>query len=173
MEVKDNFLDDAHLIQLDELIDNPYFAWYLQKEQVLGADDGCWLRHLIYDENVPQSKLYDPMIVIFKDYLKYISLCRITVNLLLRQETPSISDFHTDFQDDIIILDEKNITTAIFYLNTNNGYTEFEDGTKVDSVENRLVVFPTNTLHRAIGQTDEPTRIVFNFNFIKGENVTI
>ena len=166
MEVKDNFLDEIHLIQLDELINNPYFAWYLQKEQVLGADDGCWLRHLIYDENVSQSNIYDPVSKIFKDYLKYVSLCRITVNLLLRQKLPSISDFHTDFQNDITILDEKNITTAIFYLNTNNGSTEFKDGNKIDCVRNRLIAFPTPTPHRAIGQTDVTQRIVFNFNFV-------
>ena len=166
MEVKDNFLDEIHLIQLDELINNPYFAWYLQKEQVKGANDGCWLRHLIYEANVPKSNFYDPMIVIFKDYLKYVSLCRITVNLLLRQELPSISDFHTDFQNDITILDEKNITTAIFYLNTNNGSTEFKDGNKIDCVRNRLITFPTPTPHRAIGQTDVTKRIVLNFNFV-------
>ena len=34
-------------------------------------------------------------------------------------------------------------------------------------------MFPTNTSHRAIGQTDTPERIVLNFNFIKSENVTI
>ena len=57
MEVKDNFLDEIHLIQLDELINNPYFAWYLQKEQVKGTNDGYWLRHLIYEANVQKSNL--------------------------------------------------------------------------------------------------------------------
>ena len=169
MEVKDNFLEDIHLAELDKIApDN--VAWFLQKEQVTGADDGCWLRHLIYDENIPQSVLYAPVSKIFKDYLKYIALCRISVNLLFRQKTPSISAFHTDFQDDNSILDEKKITTAIFYLNTNNGATEFKDGDRIDCVRNRLIIFPTTTPHRAIGQTDVSQRIVFNFNFIKYEN---
>jgi hypothetical protein len=54
-------------------------------------------------------------------------------------------------------------------LNTNNGTTEFKDGTKVDAVKNRLVMFPAITPHRAIGQTDITERIVLNFNFIKSE----
>ena len=167
MEVKDNFLDDAHLIQLDELIDNPYFAWYLQKTQVdfaaptslIGTNDGYWFSHRIYAEYEPTSPSYNPMIEIFKNYLKYISLCRITVNLLFKQETPSISAFHTDFN-------EKKLTTAIFYLNTNNGYTEFKDGNRIDCIRNRLVMFPAIIPHRAIGQTDVKQRIVLNFNFI-------
>ena len=51
-------------------------------------------------------------------------------------------------------------TTSILYINTNNGYTEIEDGTKVDSVANRLVSFPSNMEHRGISQTDEKTRIL-------------
>ena len=150
--IKDNLLDDIHLIQLGELIDlsgplydkfhssNSFFPWYLQKEQVMGKDDGCWLSHILYDEDVPKSDLYIPIIKIFKGYLKYVTLCRLNVNLLLRKETPSVSDFHTDCDWDF--KDEEKLTTAIFYLNTNNGATEFEDGDKIDSVRNRLVMFP-------------------------------
>ena len=169
MEMKDSFLADIHLTQLDELIDRDgEFAWYLQKEQVRGADDGCYFSHMVYDFNQPKSKLYDPLIEIFKYYLKYVSWLNITVNLQLRQETPKISVFHTDFSSDTdtVVTDEKKITTAIFYLNTNNGYTEFEGGDKIDCVRNRLIMFPANIPHRAIGQTDVIERIVLNFNFI-------
>ena len=40
--------------------------------------------------------------------------------------------------------------TSVMYLNTNNGYTLFEDGTKVDSVANRLVTFNNSTKHSGI-----------------------
>ena len=46
----------------------------------------------------------------------------------------------------------------------------YEDGNKIDSVRNRLIMFPTPTPHRVIGQTDVSQRIVFNINFIKCEN---
>ena len=59
----------------------------------------------------------------------------------------------------------KQWTTSIFYVNTNNGYTEFEDGTKVESVENRLVTFSLNMKHRGTSCTDEKTRVVINFNY--------
>jgi len=160
MVVKDNFLDGTHLIQLDELIDNPLFAWFLQKEQIKGTKDGCWFSHMIYATESPRSNLYDPVSEMFWSYLKYVSLLRISINLLPRQNPPSISDYHVD-------IDDKRITTAIFYLNTNNGYTEFKDGNKIESVRNRLIMFPANTSHRAISQTDTSVRIVLNFNFIE------
>tara|TARA_Y100000758_G_scaffold257167_1_gene194369 strand:- start:5 stop:523 length:519 start_codon:yes stop_codon:yes gene_type:complete len=169
VEIRDNLLVKKDLTELENLIYGN-LPWYLNKEQVTGADDGCWFSHIIYDEDVPKSDIYNPVMDIFKNYLKYVTLIRINANLLLRQETPSISDFHTDC--DWNFEDEEKMTTAIFYLNTNNGVTEFKDGDRIDSVKNRLIIFPTTASHRAIGQTDVSKRIVFNFNFIKRESVT-
>ena len=58
-------------------------------------------------------------------------------------------------------------TTAVFYINTNNGYTEFEDGTRSESIANRMVTFPANLKHRGTTCSDEKTRIVINFNYIE------
>ena len=53
------------------------------------------------------------------------------------------------------------------YLNTNNGYTLFEDGTKIDSVANRLVTFNNSTKHSDLTNTcDEPYRLVLNVDYI-------
>ena len=160
MKMKDNFLDEGRLIVLEKLIDNPYFAWYLQKGTIPELNDDYWFCHKVYDDDEPRSDLYNPVIEIFKEYLKYASLCRLTINLFHRQETPSISDFHADFN-------VEKITTAIFYLNTNNGYVEFEGGDKIDCVRNRLIMFPAITKHKVIGQTDESRRIVLNFNIVE------
>ena len=59
------------------------------------------------------------------------------------------------------------LTTSIYYIGTNNGYTELENGQKIESVANRLVSFPANTSHRGVTQTDEQRRIVINFNYLK------
>ena len=60
---------------------------------------------------------------------------------------------------------QKQWTTSIFYVNTNNGYTKFEDGTKVESVANRMITFPSNMKHTGTSCTDEKKRIVINFNY--------
>jgi hypothetical protein len=57
--------------------------------------------------------------------------------------------------------------TSILYLNTNNGYTKFEDGTKVDSIKNRLLTFPTHMRHTSSTCTDENYRINININYYK------
>ena len=54
---------------------------------------------------------------------------------------------------------------GIFYLNTNNGYTEFEDGSKVESVANRFVSFTGDLIHRGVSQTDTKARVVINLNY--------
>ena len=126
MEIKDNFLVKKDLTQLENLIYNN-FPWYLNKEQVTGADDGCWLSHILYDEDVPKSDLYIPIIKIFKGYLKYVTLCRLNVNLLLRKETPSVSDFHTDCDWDC--KDEGIYRCSCCGLELFKSETKFDSGT--------------------------------------------
>ena len=118
---------------------------------------------MLYAENIPQSQFAEQMNPIL-EIINPLSLLRIKANLLTR--TPKIieNEFHVDLTD---LSEEKSkqVTTSIFYVNTNNGYTEFEDGTKVESVANRLVTFPANMKHTGTFCTDEKTRVVINFNY--------
>ena len=98
-----------------------------------------------------------------------ISLWRAKANLITK--TPNIveNSYHIDM---LFLKSEKKIkqwTTSIFYINTNNGYTEFEDGTKVESVANRMVTFPGNIEHRGTSCTDKKIRVVINFNYFSGK----
>ena len=54
---------------------------------------------------------------------------------------------------------------AIFYLNTCDGYTKLEDGTKVDSVENRLLLFDAGNPHCSSTCTNKKARFNINFNY--------
>ena len=56
--------------------------------------------------------------------------------------------------------------TSIFYVNTNNGYTELETGEKIESVANRLVTYPLNMKHSGVTQTDTQQRVLINFNYL-------
>ena len=57
------------------------------------------------------------------------------------------------------------ITTSIYYVNSNDGYTEFKDGTIIESVENRLVIFPSDMRHTGTTCTNAKNRIVVNINY--------
>jgi hypothetical protein len=60
----------------------------------------------------------------------------------------------------------RNALTAIYYLNSNDGYTLFQDGTRVASVANRLVVFDAAIRHTGASCTDCAARLVLNLNLI-------
>ena len=54
---------------------------------------------------------------------------------------------------------------GLYSVNNNNGYTLFEDGTKVKSVENQMVIFDGSRKHCSVAQTDTNVRVNININF--------
>ena len=121
--------------------------------------------HIFYDYfkvNSPNFNILSPILHI----LDPVSITKIRANLLTRLPTLIENTFHTDMEN----LQEEKLkhwTTSIFYVNTNDGYTVFEDGTKVESVANRMVTFPANMKHTGTSCTDKQTRIIINFNYYK------
>ena len=55
---------------------------------------------------------------------------------------------------------------AIFYINTNNGFTVLEDGTEIASVSNRLLLFNPSEPHHSTSCTDVKRRVNINFNYL-------
>ena len=51
-------------------------------------------------------------------------------------------------------------------MNTNNGFTLFENGEKVKSVANRLMIFDGLEKHCSVVQTDETARYIININLL-------
>ena len=91
------------------------------------------------------------------------TLLRVKANRVARTDKIIEHGLHLDFVEK----GNEILTTAILYMNTNDGYTHFEDGTKIESVANRMVVFPCNLFHGGTTCTDQNTRVVINFNFLK------
>ena len=50
---------------------------------------------------------------------------------------------------------------AILSLNTCDGYTKLKDGTKIDSVANRILLFDASEEHCSTTTTNVPARIAF------------
>jgi hypothetical protein len=120
--------------------------------------DNVQFSQWLYKDFIPTGPEFDIVkpIVLSQD-LEITALRRIKANMTMR--TPEIikHGFHTDGFGDFQV--------AIYYVNTNDGYTEFEDGTKVESVENRLVVFSSRLKHTGTTCTNEKVRCVINFNY--------
>ena len=109
-----------------------------------------------------QIKMVNPIMM----KLEALAVHRIKANLeLYNGDTAFKSDYHVDWKNPYTKKGCKNMTVGIYYVNGNNGYTEFEDGTKVESVENRFVSFAGDLIHRGVSQTDTKERVVINFNY--------
>ena len=167
--VNDNFLTEQDFGTIRDTITAGDFQWTFSQYVDSSNEEptpGQFV-HTVYFGNVPCSPFYNSLVPIIEHKLGISALYRIKLNLQPRLPEPFKYSFHSDLSHDF----EKDVashwTTAIFYINTNNGYTEFENGEKVESVANRVVMFPSNFKHRGITQTDEQTRILINFNFLK------
>ena len=85
-------------------------------------------------------------------------------NLTLNHGEETLSGFHVDNK-------LEGGLTGIYYITTDNGYTLFEDGTKVSTVANKLVIFSNNTRHAGVSCTDTKYRMVLNINWHPSKNV--
>ncbi len=168
----DDALLEEQFSDFKDKILSPYFPWYFYPyvsydDEDLSVSPGQFV-HDTY-KNTEQLTPYfqDPIKKTLLSNINWKQLYSVRFRLHLKLPEPFFSDFHTDLG---AVMDEESCalwTTAIFYINTNNGYTEFEDGTIVNCVENRLVTFPANIKHRGVSQTDEQTKVVLNMNFLK------
>ena len=117
-----------------------------------------YLIHLIFAQNLGKvSPLYDKIIPPFSK-LQYIkALIRVKINMYPNSETLKEHGMHTDLP-----FEHK---AAILSINTCDGYTTLEDGTKIDSVANRILLFDASRPHSSSNTTDQPVRMNINFNW--------
>lgn len=59
-----------------------------------------------------------------------------------------------------------NVNTAILFLNNCDGYVKFQDGTKINAVQNRLVLFDGSKPHCLSTTTNEKLMYTINLNFL-------
>ncbi len=162
IEIHDKFLDDLDFVKIKSVLLSTYFNWYYNDETVTNEsiDDlyDFQFTHIFYSNNKPGSEHFNLLTPIFEK-LNIGALIRVKANLTT--VTPTVKDriFHADFPE------KKNSTTAIFYLNTTNGGTLFENDDRVDCVENRLIIFKNQLRHAPQMCSDSKIRCVINFNY--------
>ena len=114
--------------------------------------------------DIPDMSLYQEIGVPVISRLPMNHLIRIKVNCHTRQTLRDSENypkcrFHTD------TIRDKH-TVGILSINNCNGYTEFEDGTILESKENSMVLFDGAIKHCSVGQTDENIRVNININYV-------
>mgnify|MGYP003140950820 CR=1 FL=1 len=162
MKIIDDFLPQQDFELLRNYLLSDQFTWNYNDsiaDRKHGLDQFQFY-HSFFDITIPSqtnwSNFLHPLLT--KLNAKYIF--RIKANLRPRTSQGVLSPFHRDM--------ELNQQTAIFYLNTNNGYTKFKEDTidDVPSVANRLLTFYGHLDHCGCSATDCNNRIVLNINYI-------
>ena len=162
MKVIDNFLSIPDFDKLTQFILGPSFTWYLRPNITLDKSglDQYQFVHTFFDINSPSYNNWSDLLNPFLDRLQVQYILRVKANCRPRTDNAVLSNYHIDLP--------LNQQTAIFYLNTNNGYTKFKDNEydDVKSIANRLVTFYGALKHSGASCTDQNTRIVLNINYI-------
>jgi len=156
MKVIDNFLDQNSFNHFKNIITGQYFPWYFNNQKVL---DDNHLDNYQFVNTFKDGNTAMPLLDVFKEKLNVSNFLRAKLNCTTR--TNKIFEFKSHKDLDI------NCLVSIFYINSNNGYTKFENGEKIESIENRLITFDNNLKHYGTTSTNTQTRIVLNLCYEK------
>ena len=155
--IKDNFLDAEKFENIHASFNPKFIPWSYQEvvhetESLVPDIDNFQFSYTI----LPDTIFYGCLIPLF-DKMDMDVHFRLKINLNPKAHKVFEHGYHID-----INIPSK---TAIFYLNTNDGYTAFETGEKVESVANRLVVFDSHIKHTGTTCTNQKARLVLNINY--------
>ena len=166
IQVIDNFLEENQFDKIYNIINTEENRWMkttILPNEIYAEDPKYNLQfvHPIYGMHKIYSDIFFELELILNSKLKYRQFVKIKANCVPSHSKIITHGLHVDIDQ----FDITGLKTAIFYLNTNNGYTIFEDGTKINSVENRMIVFPASMKHSGTTCTDTKERLVINFNY--------
>jgi len=159
-EIIDNFLSEKEYLKIKHLMldDWKNFPWFYTPSVASENDNDIYFVHTFQEKEFNlQSPTLQNLIPILKK-LNIVDLWRVKGNLYPNQNKFIEHDTHIDY-------DEPH-QAAIYYINTNNGYTKLEDGTKVSSIANRMLFFDGSKNHQSTNCTDEKIRLNINFNYL-------
>ena len=158
-EVIDNFLPQEDFNRLADIL-HQQMPFYYQKEINTEHKDSndFYMTHMLFNiEYDPCHSTFYKDYKIILDKLKIKSLMRMKINLYPRTENIEVHDQHYDYD-----YEHKG---CLFSFNTCNGGTILEDGTKIDSVANRALLFDPSKLHSSTSCTDDKVRLNMNINY--------
>jgi len=173
MDIIDNFLPEKEFRGLQSYMMNNDCPWFYQ-------EDGT-LNHLFYsakgqlpreDEEIcaATAVILDPIMIKLgvvqpykvEAYFKG-GITNYNKGVKSVKEVGMVKDTYISGRSSINT--NSNDKVAVLFVNTNDGYLEFEDGSKVPSVENTIVVFDSNTKYRTVETPDDSRRVAINFTY--------
>ena len=173
IRVKDDFLTERDFIFLNEIFfhENTTWTptWHIADPLEVSREDNYddwFLAHIIYVNNEPVSSAYkDVKEKLVAEIAKleegdFAVLTRIKANFYPHTKTVNEHKHHK--YDSFA----RRWRGAVYCLNTCDGYTGFSDGTKVDSVANRLILFDATQDHFSTSTSNAQARLNININYV-------
>ena len=163
-EVIDNFLPKEYFDELKKIVMSAGVPWYwtkkINKFHKEGEGDlSSYFTHALF--NIRLDYIFSTYYHHFNQFYNYLNmkaLIRMKLNLYPRTGTIEVHAPHIDYD-----YDHKG---CIFSFNTCDGYTKLEDGTKIQSVENRALLFNPGIEHSSTSTTNAKGRVNININYL-------
>ena len=161
-KIIDNVLPESELENSKELINTNGVPFYFNKSlngNHIKENNMFYMTHLLYnwDNNCPSYSTFFDAYRIILDKLEVKSLIRMKINLY---PSTSIRETHPQHYD--YSYKHKG---CIFSLNTCDGATILEDGTEIESVANRALLFNPQKPHSSTSTTNVKARLNVNINY--------
>ena len=185
INLHDNFLTNVEFGQLREQVFFGGIPWYYNENKVHLEDyniNNYQFTHVFYEMN-SENRVWTrsdkfALLVPFLSRMEIVGIFRIKANLeplkvgldtwhgedgTVGEVVNGVDRYYSEYHVDFGSCD--HMTTGIYYMNTCDGYTEFEDGSKVECRANRYITFPSTLKHRGVSQLDSRFKCVINFNY--------
>lgn len=161
MKVIDNFLSPEEFAPIKEYMMGPEFPWYFLSSVDYDGENTNKFQFVHNFIMIETGRVSNSMGILSPvlNKLDMKHLLKLKANCNPRGDGKNIGEHHVDNGVPTAL-------TAVYYINTNNGGTEFQSGEFVESVENRIVIFDSTMAHRGVSCTDEKVRVLANINYI-------
>jgi len=161
-KVIDNFCDTKFFTELKNFITHEDFPWRRRLRSVQEDKNSLgYFTYNFYNNLQVQSKDYNTFIIPILKKLNARSVIEVRANLNFeRLYLKNSSLYHID--------NFKDHYTAILNLSEKGGGTQLKlekDEIFVKSKENRMIIFKSNIMHRAVKPNPNEVRYVINFNY--------
>ena len=158
-QVIDDFLPREIFLKIQNEILDADFPWYYTPDinEYEKKINSCYFTHMFYSAAVFKKSTHFDILLPLIHKIKPKALLRIKCNLYPVTTKIVKHKTHIDYN--------YPHNAAIFSINTCNGATILDDDTKIDSVENRLLLFDASKPHSSTSTTNSNARININWNY--------
>tara|TARA_B100001079_G_C16375811_1_gene499635 strand:+ start:583 stop:1089 length:507 start_codon:yes stop_codon:yes gene_type:complete len=161
----DNFLSEEEfkrLIDIYPKLPLNFNGYVADSNDPLNEEWNWYATHTLYKDGKKCSEYSQEVYDIFFPHFEEIgidgNLSRMKLNCYPRTEVMREHKSHIDY--------DKSHQAAIFSLNTCDGFTRLPDGSKGDSISNRIIFFNASQYHNSSTTTNSYARYNINFNFL-------